>query len=59
MSKKKEGVCCICGQNTDLTFEHIPPKAAFNHYSLKLFDYYNYLLNHDTSYKPAQNAHVR
>src|SRR5438105_5016295 len=24
------GVCCICGCIGKLTFEHVPPKAAFN-----------------------------
>lgn len=26
----KLGICHICGQETDLSFEHIPPKKAFN-----------------------------
>lgn len=32
MSKKKinEGNCCICGKSGKLSFEHIPPRAAFN-----------------------------
>jgi len=25
-----KGVCCICGENKTLTFEHVPPKSAFN-----------------------------
>jgi len=24
------GECCICGKIGKLTFEHVPPKAAFN-----------------------------
>lgn len=28
--KSKQGVCALCRKNCDLTFEHIPPKAAFN-----------------------------
>lgn len=39
MAKKVHGICCICGQETELTFEHIPPRAAFNHFSLKLYDF--------------------
>ncbi|MEA5259629.1 hypothetical protein VB264_17670 [Arcicella aquatica] len=27
---KVEGICGICGQFGQLTFEHVPPKAAFN-----------------------------
>ena len=27
---KHEGRCALCGKHTELTFEHVPPKAAFN-----------------------------
>ena len=27
---KKAGICKLCGKETFLTFEHVPPKAAFN-----------------------------
>jgi len=27
---RKIGECCICGQQKELSFEHVPPKAAFN-----------------------------
>lgn len=30
--KKIEGNCHICGKYGDLTFEHVPPKSAFNKY---------------------------
>lgn len=31
MAKRKiEGTCCICGVTGPLTYEHIPPEAAFN-----------------------------
>ncbi len=30
MKKIKNGICKSCGRNTDLTYEHIPPKSAFN-----------------------------
>jgi hypothetical protein len=26
----KQGICHICGVNGDLTYEHVPPKSAFN-----------------------------
>lgn len=25
-----KGICRLCGDNTDLSFEHVPPKVAFN-----------------------------
>jgi hypothetical protein len=33
MGRKKEnkqGICCICGSEGELTFEHVPPKSAYN-----------------------------
>lgn len=30
MAKKTTGTCCICLRHGDLTFEHVPPQAAFN-----------------------------
>lgn len=35
MSKPHCGICCICGKQTKLTFEHIPPKKANNHTQVK------------------------
>lgn len=35
MAKRVKGTCCICGQEADLTFEHIPPRAAFNRFNTK------------------------
>jgi hypothetical protein len=32
--KKKKGTCCICGRYSDLSFEHVPPRKAFNDRSL-------------------------
>ena len=28
--EKHRGICALCGKEADLTFEHIPPKSAFN-----------------------------
>lgn len=30
MQKQPTGYCCICGNLSELTFEHIPPKSSFN-----------------------------
>jgi hypothetical protein len=39
MGKKKEiGICKLCGKTTELTFEHVPPKSAFNNKSVKMID---------------------
>jgi hypothetical protein len=28
--EKKFGTCCICGEDSELSYEHVPPEAAFN-----------------------------
>lgn len=33
--KPKFGICRLCGKDTVLTYEHVPPKAAFNNSSVK------------------------
>lgn len=30
MAANQDGICCICGTEGKLSFEHVPPKAAFN-----------------------------
>ena len=30
MTKRPEGLCRLCGEHKPLSFEHIPPKSAFN-----------------------------
>ena len=56
MAKKIYGICCICGQETDLTFEHIPPKAAFNRFNLRLYDFLDYIVHSNSKYMPAQKG---
>ena len=35
---KHIGVCKLCGKNTELTFEHVPPKSAFNNCKVTIAD---------------------
>ena len=56
MAKKYYGQCCICGRESELTFEHIPPRAAFNQFALKQYDFWNYLLHSNTRYIPSQRG---
>lgn len=56
MVKKTNGTCCICGQETKLTFEHIPPRAAFNRFNVKLYNFWNYILNNNTRYTQFQKG---
>lgn len=56
MGKTKRGICCICGEEKELTYEHIPPKAAFNHFNLKLYDFYSYVTQNNKKYKNLQQG---
>ncbi|MCT4443676.1 hypothetical protein EFO98_07935 [Lactiplantibacillus argentoratensis] len=35
MGKTHSGICCVCGKNGNLTFEHIPPKKTNNTKQIK------------------------
>lgn len=37
-NKTKFGCCKLCGKETILTFEHVPPEKAFNSFTVKKFD---------------------
>lgn len=49
------GICRICKKKTELSFEHIPPKAAFNKYTkFRSVPYLEYVQNsHREDYKPT------
>ena len=34
---KRYGTCALCGAETQLTFEHIPPRCAFNNHPAKSY----------------------
>lgn len=46
---KHLGECAICGKTRTLTFEHIPPKSAFNNQPVKQYNVFN---SFGTSNKP-------
>ena len=56
MAKEVVGTCCICGKESKLTYEHIPPKAAFNRFGMKLYDFWAYLLHNNKRYKHLQKG---
>ena len=37
MAKKHYGQCALCGRECELTYEHIPPKSAFNSKPAKMY----------------------
>lgn len=52
MSETHEGLCHICGKYSKLTFEHIPPKQAFNWYRAKIY-------NGDEALKRSKGAQAK
>jgi hypothetical protein len=36
-------ICCICGQEKEMSFEHVPPRAAFNDKSVVFYNIKNIL----------------
>ncbi len=52
MSKKIHGICRLCGYHKKLTYEHIPPKSAFNDQHLVFQTMQNMLEGH-------KNKHFR
>ena len=59
MARKVHSICCICGKESDLTFEHIPPRAAFNHFNLKLYDFWGYLTQNKTRYNDRVTQYLQ
>lgn len=39
----KKGICHICGKNTELTFEHLPPNKAYNDHKVKVINGVDYI----------------
>ena len=39
MNKKPIGICHICGQTKELTFEHLPPRSTGNKGNIKCYDH--------------------
>lgn len=46
-AKNKIGICHICGNNGELSFEHIPPKKAFNNCPVSFYNHFLGKVNGD------------
>jgi hypothetical protein len=44
---KQTGICALCGKECDLTFEHIPPRSAFNSQPAKMYSGEKILFDQD------------
>lgn len=53
--KMQEGICRLCKKKTKISFEHIPPKVAFNkHTKYRTIPFIEYVKNIDNpNYKPT------
>jgi hypothetical protein len=40
--RRVEGTCHLCGRQAELTFEHVPPRAAFNTGRVRSYDYHEW-----------------
>ncbi len=51
------GNCCICGRHTKLTFEHVPPRAAFNNHPV-VGKHILELINKNPDEYTAEKGHI-
>ena len=54
--KKVTGTYCICGKSGDLSFEHVPPKAAYNKDTVIEYSWDNYFTSRKVKGKPMQGG---
>jgi hypothetical protein len=55
--EKKYGICRLCGETKELTFEHIPPKKSFNRntgYTISPVDKAIEAMENEGSFKPTK-----
>lgn len=43
--EKPSGICAVCGVDGPLSFEHVPPRSAFNDHGILLVDMQHWLAN--------------
>lgn len=48
MKQKKMGKCCVCGRYGELSFEHVPPRSAFNKGQYVAIDYMSWIQSNGT-----------
>jgi len=54
--RKKTGVCCICGQTGELSFEHVPPKAAYNKITVIEYEWEQHVQNRKSKGRSRQGG---
>jgi len=53
---KRTGVCCICGNSGDLSFEHVPPKSAYNKETVIAYEWEEFLQQRKSKKKTIQGG---
>lgn len=56
MAKNKEGTCHLCGHYGKLSFEHIPPKKAFNDCPVSTYNYFMGIAEGNYDIKKSQKG---
>lgn len=56
MKNKPIGICHICGQTKELTFEHLPPKSTGNKTTVKCYDHKELLQAHLAGRQPLSSC---
>jgi len=54
--RKKTGICCICGKQGPMSFEHVPPRAAFNKETVIAYSWEKNSCNRKSKAKPIQGG---
>lgn len=54
--RKKTGICCICGRNGPLSFEHVPPQKAFNTQTVIAYQWEDHSVQKSSKAKPIQGG---
>lgn len=53
-AKKKTGTCCICGKEGKLSFEHVPPRSAFNNHPVLVANIKELIGNRDGEFRSVK-----
>ena len=57
--KPIQGICKLCGKKTILTYEHVPPRGAFNNHSIKEIRGDQLIEHIGSDEKPWEISHLR
>ena len=56
MKKSITGKCCICGEWKELTYEHVPPRKAFNEKAIRVYSFEDTILKQSGRFSEKQKG---